>query len=352
MQENTFGPGSPPVYCPFNSPAIDPPAESFSRTAAWVKTWGFSNDPASTEIFIHTGLAFTYCLLPGTRPELIDTINCYNVWAFALDDKVEAPRLRDNLPDLTALLSTLVRICDSPSTWTPGSDPFIDAWQDIVLQMRGIATPTQMRRFSDGFQRWMFFYGVEAAHQARNDIPDLSTYLELRAGTTGIQNYISEGEMALNVELPSEERDQYAVRAACEAATLTAALDNDRYSFAKSLRAKEHNVDLFKVLQHADPDMTFEEALAEGVAIRDRCLWAYLRLRDQLLPTASQQLCSLFHVLETCVAGNLSFGAKALRYYASDNTLANLTWTTTPSNLSSAPLDIPSIAWWWDQLEP
>ena len=164
--------------------------------------------------------------------------------------------------------------------------------------MRHWATPTQMRRFSDSLALWMSDYVTEACTRPRFGDLDVNQYLALRAGSIGGVNAVAAGEVAYGLEVPATERDSWPVRAASEAAMLIAALDNDRYSLAKSKRQKEENPDLFTVIQRNHPEYSFSRALAEGIAVRDRILALYKRLRDQELAAASAQLRGYFQLLD------------------------------------------------------
>ncbi|WSY64569.1 hypothetical protein OH799_09465 [Nocardia sp. NBC_00881] len=260
----------------------------------------------------------------------------------------ESPPYSQRPPELTLLLARLTRVVEVPVSQPWGQDPFLDAGRDLITCLGRQTSPTLMRRFSDSFRQWMFGNLTEVSQRSLGYPADLDAYLRLRAAAVGGENGVALGEVALGVELSSQERDQLAVRAAREAAILTAALDNDRYSLAKSVQLDEDSPDIFTMIQRENPALSFPETLAAAVAVRDRCFSRYLTLRTRLHRDGSTELRRYFTVLDALVAGNLVFGSIATRYLFPDSPTTDLPWTDTPSDPNPDPLPLPAITWWWD----
>ncbi|MFI6956429.1 hypothetical protein ACIBJI_23505 [Nocardia sp. NPDC050408] len=317
-------------------------------TVTWVRKLGFARDDKHATVLATAGTGFTVCAYHYARPEVLEYLCRYGAWGFYLDDICETPPYTERLPDLTQLLTRLTRIVEVPTSQPWGQDPILDAGRDLITCLARHTSPTLMRRLSDSFRQWMFGNLTEVSQRSLGYPADLDAYLRLRAGAVGGENGAALGEVALGLELPSQERDRPSVRASCEAAILTASLDNDRFSFAKSVHLDEGSPDIFTMIQRENPALPFPETLAAGVAVRDRCFSRYLALRARLLSDGSAELRRYFMVLDALVAGNLVFGSIAARYFSPDSLSADFPWSDTPSDPNPDPLPLPAIAWWWD----
>lgn len=90
--------------------------------------------------------------------------------------------------------------------------------------------------------------------------------------------------------------------------------------------------------------------------MRDRVMVLFLRLRDQVLPRASHELETYLIDLGQFVRGHLDWTLSCERYTnLSDDSQAitrlPTTWKQRPADDSLQPVRVPSIAWWWEQLE-
>lgn len=350
MMSDAYAAGSPPVFCPLPKHDVKPTADLIADTTAWVEQFGFAQGTRAQMLSVF-GVEFAASFFSDTTDERLRQLCRYSALAFHLDDLTATPALRGSLADLTALVLHLVRIADVPASHVSGGDPVLDSWHDIMSNVATWATPTQMQRFYTSFQSWMIGFVEEAAVRERGLPLDLDSYLRMRAKAVGCENVISCGELLFDVEPTAAERDLPALKAASEAATLTAALDNDRYSRAKKDREAENEWDVFDVIQHAHPDWTFAQALAEGVALRDQCLALYLDIRERLLPGASEQLRGYFKILDAVVVGNVIFGTTARRYLTPGHPATDQPWTSVPTTPGPA-LNLPTnISWWWQHRE-
>ncbi|WP_329408005.1 hypothetical protein OG563_37855 [Nocardia vinacea] len=347
-EKNAYAPGSPAIFCPLPRPPVRQVDDLIDNTVTWIRKFGFARDDKHAAMLAAAGAGFTVCAYHYARPELLEHLCRYGAWGFYLDDICETPPYSERLPELTQLLTRLTRIVEVPASQPRDQDPFLDAGRDLITGIGQHTSPTLMRRLSDSFRQWMFGNLTEVSQRSLGHPADLDAYLRLRTGAVGGENGAALGEVALGLELSTLERDRPAVRAACEAAILTASLDNDRFSFAKSVHLDEGSPDIFTMIQRETPTLSFPEALAAAVAVRDRCFSRYLALRTQLRRDGSAELRRYFIVLDALVAGNLVFGSIAARYFSPDGSSADLAWSDTPSDPNPDPLPLPTIAWWWD----
>jgi hypothetical protein len=112
---------------------------------------------------------------------------------------------------------------------------------------------------------------------------------------------------------------------------------------------KKHN--LFAALLCEDPDLTPEQAILDGVAIRDRCTNLYVALWEHILADADDDLKRYLTGLGLMDSGNIAFAAKVVRYVVPDLT-SSTARTHTTSYSGTTPLPYPTIAWCWGQGTP
>lgn len=348
MFNNAYAPNSPPVFCPLVPAFVKPTADLIKDTVAWTERWGFTHGQ-DAESLSAVGVTFAVSFFSDTPDERLVDLARYSTLAFFWDTMTEGAETQGKLAEVAVFLARNVRIVQVPDSYAPGENPALDAWHETVNHMRTWASPSQMRRFCDTYQTWIFGFVQEAAIREQGYQIDLDSYLRVRAASVGAENAIACGELCYDVEMTDAERDAPAVRAASEAATLTAALDNDRYSRAKADRMDDAP-DIFDYIQRARPGCSFAEALVEAVSIRDRCLGFYLHQRERLLPDASPQLREYFRVLDTVVTGNLVFGDTALRYLTPGQSSMERSWVSTPSASPFEPVALSHTAWWWNHL--
>lgn len=344
----------PGFYCPI-TPIPYPHLDSLvASTLQWARGVRLcADDTKRTENFAVAGAHGTAYFYPRTPiMRRIQTFACFHAWILAVDDRSEDSPDNDRLCWLAERLPRFVRILEAPDMGYRSHDHFEQALGDIAASLRQWASPGQLRRFTDSLRTWALGCVWEAAAWDRGTPPALADYLPMRyadgggtATTVAAMLVMRDGE-----ELPDATADSPQVRAVSEAAVLTLLLDNDRYSRAKTLQRHGKETDIIDVIQHADPDCPYAEAVKQAVALRDRIMTLYLRLRDQLRPSAGPELGRYLSALDDLISGNLEWGRNFVRYITPDRVLPP--YAEKPSDLSTEPLDIPAIAWWWDQLAP
>jgi hypothetical protein len=290
MINDPYGAGSPPVFCPIEPVPYPDPTAFLTATTAWVNRFGLAEDPHYLRTSAITGVAMATHFYPDVPSERLQDMCNYSAWAFILDDMIENGRLGERTCDVVPALAAFVRSTEVPAARLLGDDPLDTAFASMISDVRRWASPVHLRRFTDSFRAWMFSFICERSMDELRLPLDLNVYLPLRLSCAAGAQAVAMGEMCHDLELPARERDLPAVIAVFEAAMLVGALDNDRYSRVKSLRGTENSTDIFTVILDQHPDYTFARALHDGVALRDRCLAVYLRLRDQLLGQASAGL--------------------------------------------------------------
>jgi hypothetical protein len=97
---------------------------------------------------------------------------------------------------------------------------------------------------------------------------------------------------------------------------------------------------------------TADQALSRAVAIRDKVMCRYLRLRDQVLRNSSTELSQYVNSLGYWVRGNIQWGQQSSRYASIDGLSAahSAEGAAEPVDDSPGPVPVPTIAWWWGDI--
>jgi hypothetical protein len=189
-------------------------------------------------------------------------------------------------------------------------------------------------------------------HGVRHQGEDLTVheYMAIRMGSGGASAAAGYLEAIEGIELTGHEWASPQVVAATEAGLFAASLDNDRYSYTRDSDRDAGNFNLIGLLQREKPLNSSRQTVIQAVAIRDRILLLYLRLREQLWPGASQELRCYLGAVDRAISGNIAFGTSNIRYLA-PGAEAMISLTEEPSDASAEPLPYPTIAWWWSHLD-
>ena len=348
-----------PFHCPV-APAINPhAAEIEERCIAWADRFRLYGDEAGRARLIGTRAAEIYArALPHAAPERVADVARWLYWGFATDDL-----LYDNGPtavraaDFLAVAAVLARLSEEPRARFAWEPPYSDALRDLVTTILGGATPAQRREWSDTARAWFFGMAWDVGNAERGAPPSLNDYLAMRMHTGGLASWAASLDIANGTELSAAQASEPAVRALTEAWSTFALLLNDLMSFAKEARNADTSSNILHVLAR-ERGCSPAEAVPEAHAIADRiatlfgALCAQVR-RSALCDTAlERRIASLEHSWR----GILDWGFSAPRYATGGDPDAPrlLTfpgWADAPHDDRLEPLDCPSIAWWWDELE-
>jgi hypothetical protein len=221
--------------------------------------------------------------------------------------------------------------------------------RDVASQLRRLATPSQRVRFAAAHRAWLFGVAWQIGNRRRGHLPGLAEYLAMRLHSAGGGPTFALVEIAGGEEVPASEMDAPVVRAVTEMAIMVAALDNDRHSFSNEMRRGQTDQNVFTVLMR-QRGCTLDEAGYAAVALRDRILCRFLRVREALLPRASGPLRRYLTGLGHGIRGNAEWGQRVPRYRGPGDP-AEPTWATRPVADGTGPPPVPSIAWWWDDFD-
>lgn len=350
----------PPFYCPIE-PSLHPDVDRIEKEAiAWIdRVRIYENETRRSWVLGTNSAEFFSRFTPEGTSDNVVLCAQWVYWGFAFDDvRCDNGPLSEDPGEFVKTAGRVQRVLEAPRSTGTNEDRYLNALHDIGLTMRELATPTQVRRFVDAHRAWLHAVAWQVGNQARGEMPDLNDYLAMRLGSCGGFPTMALLEIGNGAEVPAEEMDHPTVRAATEAALLTAGLDNDLHSFRKEAHQNHADQNIINVLLHHEC-ADLEEALAGAVGLRDRIMRLYLRLHEQLLPNASEQLRTYLNCLGHGIRGNIDWALRVPRYTSvtdpeqppAEGRPWTPEWSDTPCNPSTDPPAVPSIAWWWDRLD-
>ncbi|SDM16462.1 terpene synthase family protein [Allokutzneria albata] len=305
-------------------------AELAETTLSWLAGHGLGGaDPGLVD--------FTARTLPDALPERAELVARYTCWAALLRAELLAAPAGS-----AEILDRVVRfghVLDAPEAPVPGGDPFALALSDLLRRGRRMASPLQLRRFTEAVRSWWLGLAAERAGEERGWRPGLAEWTVLRPQCGGAAAMSAKVELALGPEVPEWELNGPVARAAVEAAWTVALADLDLHACQ---RAQEPALNLVSALRADDPALSVVEAFEAAVDVRDRALALFLRLRSQLLPLSGPAMRRYLTGVGRAVAGTTEwrFGPAPGGPSIQDTVEANL-----------QPLAVPTVSWWWDQLD-
>ncbi|MEU2158043.1 selina-4(15),7(11)-diene synthase [Streptomyces sp. NPDC019396] len=339
----------PPIYAPI-PPAIHPSYAAIdARTAAWADSFDIGSKEWRSRLVTQDIGVFAARILPEGEEEVVSILSDFVIWLFGVDDGYcEEGALGSKPGELAAALQRLLRIAQNPEAPMLTDDPLAESLRDLTLRLSRCATPLQVGRWVDTLREYFFAVVWEAENRAASRVPDLNDYTLMRlydGATSVVQPFL---EIGHGYELQPYERDSRAVRAAAEMTSFITTWDNDIYSHHKESRGTHYYLNNIRVLEH-EYGLSRDEALTRAIAQRDRAMCLFMSLRAKLEDEGSPQVRQYLRSLAAFIRATQDWSVSSLRYTTPDDPAAlSATFTDTPTDSSTDPLDIPAISWWWD----
>ncbi|HEX4814928.1 MAG TPA: hypothetical protein VFV66_19475 [Nonomuraea sp.] len=345
-------------YCPLEG-AIHPQVDEMERRAlSWVDAFDFCATPQERAWVRGSRAAEFYArFAPTADVERAWLAAAWTYWGFAFDDARcdEGPYSADPAA-FAAMAAGVQRALETPGP-AHFDDPYAAALHDLGERFRACAGPARMRRFTHAHRAWLTGVQWQVGNAARGYMPTLDEYLTMRLHSAGGEPTYAMLEIANGTEAPADEMDSPAVLALTEMAILVAALDNDRHSLRKEAPLGQAGQNIFNVLinQHG---YSLDRAIDDAVALRDRVLVRFLRLREKTLLSASPPLVRYLEDLGHGIRGNAEWGQQVMRYQSLDHAAETpghpsappaLQWADHPADPDPTPIAVPAINWWWNE---
>ncbi|WP_274564180.1 terpene synthase family protein [Streptomyces spiramyceticus] len=340
-----------PFYCPVPS-VVHPSAQALNdMTVRWMLQQRLdTDDQQRRRLALCDFGGLTASTMSYGQLEPLTLMAKFHAVLFSLDDGVcdEAYVTADSLAQETA---RMMRAIETPAAQSPDESPHTAALRVLRLELERYASRQQIRRWTDAMRVYTSGLVLEAAWRRSPGLPSLNDYVTLWMRAIGMAPSTAMIEIVAGYSVPDNDLEDPRVRALTEITWTLVSWDNDLYSRNKELLRANDDLNLIDVLcQELDCDP--HRALDEAVAMRDRVMVLFLRLRDQVLKDAGGGLRRYVQGLGQFIRGHLDWASVCPRYSVPTDSVARPEgwWKQCPADASLEPLPLPTIAWWWDQL--
>jgi hypothetical protein len=353
----------PLIYCPIES-AIHPQLDELERKGIeWIDTFKLAKGPDQRIRLIETKSAELSALaLPTADAARVQPYANWTYWGFAIDDFWEDPSMSDfNLNHLKEWTAELLRVFEGSAIGASSSNPFVVSFQDIVDNARAYATPDQIRRLAMVHIRWFSAVREEIVHQVHREAFNLKQCMNVRFNAAAGSIAAVFLEMANPFgEIPDNEMNHSTTRALTELFSMIVAIDNDIFSFHKEFFQNDQMpANIVDAVARKYGDLSPQDAVKIAISMRDRMMSLFLRLRNQVIPHASEALSAYLTDLGHHIRGHIEWSLRTRRYTTFyDSTLSTMWapnfpgWSSKPSDENLDPLLFETVAWCWNELKP
>ncbi|MEU9189185.1 hypothetical protein AB0D14_32515 [Streptomyces sp. NPDC048484] len=324
------------------------------RAAAWLDRYklGDPQEMARIEVGLMVGMCY-----PDAALERLQVAADLIYWGFSIDGQVDLPYQAERLRSMYCRQGAVQRLLDAPASPPLDDDPLAVAGADLLARLAVLATPAQLARISSA---WRSYWNGELwamARRADTPPPGLNEAIAIRLTSIGCQVSFAYAEIAHDYRLTDDQLADPAVRALTEMALLLTGWDNDIFSFAKELAHGVAETGLVVQLAHRH-NGDLEKALPQAIKWRNRVMALFVALRVQVSRRAPDALCRYLVDLGRMISGFTHWWGTSARYKLQGldeqhvALLARVTVGPDGNGPDPGPaLPIPTIAWWWDQLD-
>jgi hypothetical protein len=343
-----------PFYCPV-PPAAHPAAGVLNElTVDWMFRQNLDTDEEQRARLAHCDFGgLTAFTMPYGRLAPLTLMAKLHAVLFSLDDGV-CDEARPTAGELAREVGLIMRAVEAPGDPVPGESRHAAVLRDLRIELERYATPRQIRRWVDAMRVYTSGLVWEAECRRSPGQPSLNDYVTLWMRAIGMAPSTAMMEIVAGYSVPDEDLEDPRVRALTEITWTLVSWDNDLYSRNKELLRADDDLNLIDVLC-AELGCGPAEALQYAVAMRDRVMVLFLRLRDQVLQDGGAELRRYVHDLGQFVRGHLDWAARCPRYRVPAQVVTPLAkpvgwWKHRPADDSADALPLPTISWWWDHL--
>jgi hypothetical protein len=342
----------PSLYCPLPTslhPCVD---ELNADGLSWISRFMMFSDDADWQRYVamNPGLLPGYVMPRAPMGPALQAASSLLFWLWAYDD-IECDEVEDRqcFDEHILQLSDLARVAEAPSVM-PHTNAFAAALADLRAQLVRTASPVQVARWASSMSAYFMANAAAAVQRRQGVIPDLDTYVAQRIHSGAVKPTLMLLDVAEGYELSPGELESPDVSALNEMVCSLVGWDNDLLTYHKEVLRGGADHNLVTVLANA-LGCSAAEAVEEAVDIRDRVLGLYLRLHDKVRAGASPDLRRYLAGLSSWIRGHLDWGMTTMRYRdpEADAELPD-ELAAASAAISSEPLAIPTIAWWWERL--
>ncbi|MGW2257580.1 terpene synthase family protein [Streptomyces sp. NPDC001780] len=341
-----------PFYCPV-PPARHPARGALNeQTVRWMLHQRLDTDERQIkrlEVCDFGGL--TASTMPYGELGPLTLMSKFHAVLFSLDDGVcdESEATADLLAQET---SRIMRAVEAPDSYAAGDSPHATALRGLRRELERFATPLQVRRVTDAMRIYTSGLVWEASWRRNPRLPSVDDYVTLWMRAIGMAPSTAMIEVVGGFSVAEKDMQDPRVRALTEITWTLVSWDNDLYSRNKELLRAGDDLNLIDVLCQ-EHDCEPRQALIRAVSMRDRVMVLFGRLTAQVLEEADDGLRRYVKGLGQFVRGHLDWATHCPRYTVPTGPQSppGGWWKRQPADDSLEPLPLPTIAWWWDQLD-
>jgi 5-epi-alpha-selinene synthase len=271
----------PRLYCPFPS-AVNKHAESLHQhTIEWVRKFNLISDEAAYQKFCQSRFSdLAARVYPDAAFTELKLLSDWNVWTFIIDDQMDEGAMGKQPEQLAAFYAGLVNVLKGKDT-AYQIEPLGAALNDLrqrIMQQK--VESVMIRRFIGSVEACLSAFVWEAKNRARGNMPDVATYMKMRATTSGWPTFVELMSLNRMFNLPPEVLDRTDVQHLSLMANNILCWANDIFSFRKEMRCGDvHNLVL--TLRH-EHQCNLQEAIQRAVKLHDNEVRAFVELETQL----------------------------------------------------------------------
>ncbi len=305
----------PELYCPFPS-AINRSLEVVSQqTIAWARRFKLLDGQAAYERLdaMRIGL-LTARAHPYTPLAELQLVTDWTTWLFILDDHCDELGIGKHPLQLQALHHRTLTILRG-AVVTDQDNPMLRALHDLRERLLLKASAAWMLRFITSCQECLDASVWEATNRAGGIIPDVTTYIKMRAFTGGMYPYVALFEVTEDINLPSSVTKDAQIIQLTRSAINVVCWSNDILSLGKEMKMGDvHNLVL--TLQHKY-HLSLKESIARAAALHDNEVRSFINV-EQRLPSFGAaidlELQRYLGMLRSWMRGNLDWSYTSYRY--------------------------------------
>ncbi|AEF45325.1 Terpene synthase family, metal binding domain [Serratia plymuthica] len=275
--------------------------------------------------------------------------------AFTWDDEFcdEGPT-RDKPMEMADSAFRTIRALECHDIIVDKNDRYAVAMRDILQRVRQLSPDYLANQWVDSVRHWFFIEIQKASNVARGIRPNLSDYVVTRMHTGATPTFMLNTQIANGLELGPGLLFDRRVNALMELARTVVNWSSDCYSYFKEAERTADGYNIIDVLMDTH-NLSVEAAMAMAFNMQDRMLMRFVELRDEVLNGPHDKGAEIYiDALEEYTIGGILWCQQTQRYRFIDGTTSGrLAYTASGftrqargSELSE-PIDIPTIAWWW-----
>lgn len=349
----------PPFYCPLERDLLHPEAKQVEdRAVEWLDGFGIHPDPVERAWGLATHSADFSCrIIPEGNVEALLLFTEWNYWANAVDDWQDSGSEEVGTTAVVEHGVRLLRTVENPGACVLPEGPMTRALLDLVTRTHALLTPYELRRFVEGTRDWLLGAAWRAARAEAGAMPGLNDFVAMGPLANGTRFSLTWSDVARGIRLPAEVLCSPALTALTDAAGFVVSADNDLFSYDKDDHLEPREINLVNVYAQQE-QCSPAEAVPLAVALRDRVMLLFLRLRAQVLEGADGALRRHLAALDHYVAGSIAWQARAPRYASPRNRYPlpregariAVRYADTAAVTGTGPPDLPALASWWRQV--